>query len=234
MSSEIDNYITHNINSLVFMIVTNTTQNELCIIQNNYESNTFVIDNFQTILDDLRLVKSIENDNVKIYEKIKDFQNISCEDLPGLEDEIFLSAILNDEVDNYNSFLIQLCESFDIFSLRKQSLIFKGTTFYEQKVLNTIIKGDYEEKIQHLDLRDLYGVFTLTLFLVDILRSYQNEIIIPNLLVNTLYNHKTLLIICLTANLIFELVVMILLFILISHRLINENVKMISLLKFFK
>ena len=55
-----------------------------------------------------------------------------------------------------------------------------------------------------------------------------------NLLVNTLYNHKTLLIICLTANLIFELVVMILLFILISHRLINENVKMISLLKFFK
>ncbi len=234
MSSEIDNYITHNINSLIFMILTNTTQNELCIIQNNYESNTFVIDNFQTILDDLRLVKSIENDNEKIYEKIKDFQNISCVDLPGLEDEIFLSAVLNDEEDNYNSFLIQLCESFDIFSLRKQSLIFKGITFYEQKVLNTITKGDYEEKIQHLDLNDLYGVFTLTLFLVDILRSYQNEIIIPNLLVNTLYNHKTLLIICLTANLIFELVVMILLFILISHRLINENVKMISLLKFFK
>ena len=130
--------------------------------------------------------------------------------------------------------IIKLCESFDIFSLRKQVLIFKGITFYEQKVLNTISKGSYEEKISILDLKDLYGVFTLIFFLGDILRSYQNENIIPNLLENTLHNHKILLVTCLTANLVFELVVMILLFILISHKLIRENVKIVSLLKFFK
>ena len=80
-----------------------------------------------------RLVKSIENDNKKIYEKIKDFQNISCVDLPGLEDEIFLSAVLNNEEDNYNSFLIQLCESFDIFSLRKQSLKTNQSSLQKQE-----------------------------------------------------------------------------------------------------
>ena len=220
------------------MIITNTSQSELSILQKYESSDTFVIDNFQNILLDLRIVKSIENDNKKIYEVIKDFQNTSCEDLPSLNDANYLSAIPDnkndDEIDIYNNLLVKLCESFDIFSLRKQVLIFKGITFYEQKVLNTINKGNYEEIIGFLDLKDLYGVFTLILFLGDILRSYQNEIIIPNLLENTLHNHKILLVICLTLNLIFELTVMIILFIFISHKLIRENVKIVSLLKFFK
>jgi hypothetical protein len=238
ISSDIDNYITHNVISLMFMIITNTSQSELSVLQNYEESDTFVINNFQNILLDLRIVKSIENDNDKIYEVIQNFQNISCEDLPSLNDVNYLNSIPDitdqNEIDIYNNFLVKLCESFDIFSLRKQVLIFKGITFYEQKVLNTISKGSYEEKISILDLKDLYGVFTLIFFLGDILRSYQNENIIPNLLENTLHNHKILLVTCLTANLVFELVVMILLFILISHKLIRENVKIVSLLKFFK
>ena len=155
-----------------------------------------------------------------------------------MNDANYLSAIPDnkndDEIDIYNNLLVKLCESFDIFSLRKQVLIFKGITFYEQKVLNTITKGNYDDLMSNLDLKDLYGVFTLIFFLGDILRSYQNEIIIPNLLENTLHNHKILLVICLTLNLIFELTVMILLFIFISHKLIRENVKIVSLLKFFK
>ena len=238
ISSDIDNYITHNVISLMFMIITNTSQSELSILQKYEESDTFVVDNFQNILLDLRIVKSIENDNKKIYEVIKDFQNTSCEDLPSLNDANYLSAIPDnkndDEIDIYNNLLVKLCESFDIFSLRKQVLIFKGITFYEQKVLNTITKGNYDDLMSNLDLKDLYGVFTLIFFLGDILRSYQNEIIIPNLLENTLHNHKILLITCLTLNLIFELIVMITLFILISHKLIRENVKIVSLLKFFK
>ena len=238
ISSNIDNYITHNIISLMFMIITNTSQSELSILQKYESSDSFVIDNFQNILLDLRIVKSIENDNDKIYEVIKKFQNISCEDLPSLKDDNFLSAIPGNqnesEINIYNDFLVKLCQSFDIFSLRKQVLIFKGITFYEQKVLNTITKGNYDDLMSNLDLKDLYGVFTLIFFLGDILRSYQNEIIIPNLLENTLHNHKILLVICLTLNLIFELTVMILLFIFISHKLIRENVKIVSLLKFFK
>ena len=88
--------------------------------------------------------------------------------------------------------------------------------------------------MNNIDIQTLYGVYTIILFLIDILINYQNVTILTNFFKETLDSHKKTLIVCLIINFVFELLVTIVIFFTICKKLINVNTRIIHFLNFFK
>ncbi len=234
-SADMDYYFMNNINSIQFLIITNSSQEFFAFLMTGERNKTnYVTDNLQQIIIIMKMVQSLENENAKIHKNIIDFQNTSCETLPNLNDENFNSIIKEGMEDSYKQYLTNLCKTFEIFDMSNQIIVFKGITYYEKLILDSVHNLSFYEKLNNIDIQNLYGVYTIILFLIDILRNYQNGTILPNLLKETLDSHKKTLIVCLIINFVFELLVTIVIFFTICKKLINVNTRIIHFLNFFK
>ena len=234
-SADMDYYFMNNINSIQFLIATNSSQEFFAFLMTGERNKTnYITDNLQQIIVIMKMVQSLEKENKKIQNNINDFHNTTCETLPNLNDENFNSIIKEGMEDSYKNYLTKLCNSFGIFDMGNQIIVFKGITYYEKLILDSVYNLSFYEKLNHLDVQTLYGVYTIILFLIDILRNYQNGTILPNLLKETLDSHKNTLIVCLIINFVIELLVTIVIFFTICKKLINVNTRIIHFLNFFK
>ena len=236
ISTDIDNYLMMNINALPFMIITNTSEKtfgELIEDDTSDISDTYVMENYEGLTEYLKQMISLFNDNKHIKNKLNEFYSYSCDNISYLNNSIWMSVFKENESDIYNEYLVKLCKSFGLFNFNDQVALFKSLTLFEQKILNSITKKPAYEKFTFLDTNSLYGVFIIILILVDIIRTHENQVLLPELLNDTLKDQNLTIVLCLVANLIIEIILTLFIYFIVSKKLINVNKRMIMLLKFF-
>ena len=108
---------------------------------------------------------------------------------------------------------------------QRQDLVMNNIIFLEEKLLKGILKVEYNNKLKYLDQNELYEIYSLHLVIMRIIRSYLNEVALPKLTTQVLGAHKEIFVICLTINLVMELILMILLYCLIPKKLLETNTK---------
>ena len=236
ISTNIDNYIMMNINALSFMIITNTSEKTFGqLIEENTDdiSDIYVMENYMILTENLKQMISLFNDNKNIKNKLNEFYSYSCDNITNLNNSVWMSVFNENESEIYNDYLIKLCKSFGLFNFNDQNALFKSLTLFEQKSLNTIKKKPAYEKFSFLDKNSLYGAFIIILILVDIIRTHENQVLLPELLNDTLKDQNLTIVLCLVANLIIEIILTLFIYFIVSKKLINVNKRMIMLLKFF-
>jgi hypothetical protein len=62
---------------------------------------------------------------------------------------------------------------------------------------------------------------------------HENQVLLPELLNDTLKDQNLTIVLCLVANLIIEIILTLFIYFIVSKKLINVNKRMIMLLKFF-
>ena len=198
------------INTLIFILFLENYIGYL--IEGNNISN-YLTNNLENMISIINKIQEMETNNNYINEITKDFLNTTCENVFDL---------IKDENSQKNKdYYITICKNFGLFEFGNQYFLYKSISYYLFLLFNSIHQIPYEKKYISINYFDLFGIYNLLLFLVDILRTYQNEIIITDLIENILSIHRIYICICLILNLIVEIIVAIILYFLICKKLIN-------------
>ena len=213
LSIDLDSSIMNNFIDLQYIIYTNITENYIgYLIEGNNISN-YLTNNLENMISIINKIQEMETNNNYINEITKDFLNTTCENVFDL---------IKDENSQKNKdYYITICKNFGLFEFGNQYFLYKSISYYLFLLFNSIHQIPYEKKYNSINYFDLFGIYNLLLFLVDILRTYQNEIIITDLIDNILSIHRIYIIICLILNLIVELIIAIILYFSICKKLIN-------------
>ena len=224
-NAEVDNDLSLVLNSLQIMIITNTSQYDFGYFIKNNASFPLISYDIQEHLFVMKMIKHIQQKDTSTYGEIAVFDHVSCEDLKTFEDGDFISIIPEGEETKYYNYLADVCNALGVMEYQRQDLVMNNIIFLEEKLLKGILKVDYNDKLKYLDQNELYEIYSLHLVIMRIIRSYLNEVALPKLTTQVLGAHKEIFVICLTINLVMELILMILLYCLIPKKLLETNTK---------
>jgi len=212
LSIDLDSYIMNNFIDLQYIIYTNITQNFIGYLIEGKNSTNYFINNLENMITIINEIQEMENNNNYIKKVTKDFLNTTCENVFDL--------IEDDNYKNNKDYYITFCDSFSLFKFGNQYFLYKSVSYYLFLLFSSIHQIPYELKYDSINFNDLYEIYNILLFLIDVLRTYQNEIIITNLINDILSIHRFYICFCLILNLIVELIIAIILYFLICKKLI--------------
>ena len=163
LSIDLDSSIMNNFIDLQYIIYTNITENYIgYLIEGNNISN-YLTNNLENMISIINKIQEMETNNNYINEITKDFLNTTC-------DNVF--DLIKDENSQKNKdYYITICKNFGLFEFGNQYFLYKTISYYLFLLFNSIHQIPYEKKYKSINYFDLFGIYNLLLFLVDILRT---------------------------------------------------------------
>ena len=230
--AEIDNDLSITLNSLQIMITANFSEYDLGYFIKSDKSYGLISLSIRDHLYLMKLSKAIELEHESTYKEISKFDNIGCKDLQTFHDTEFNAIIPEGKTEEYYNYLISLCNSYGVLEYQNQDLVMNNIIYLEEKLLSNIEKKPYESKLNQINIKELYELYSMHLIIMRIIRSYLNETSLPKLINQILNVHKKTFVICLCINFVIEIIVIILLICLISKKLLIINTK-VGLFNYF-
>jgi hypothetical protein len=233
LNSEIDNNLITNLNSLQFMIVTNTTDTQIGGLINNNFSLSFVKEGINNHLHAIKKIESIKGKYPNLFQNHITKENVTCDEYSSLNDTEFAKIIEPGKENVYYEFLVDMCKSFTIMNYNNPVLLMENIVYYEQKIINNMILAPYDLKFRALLMPDIYQLYSLILILNRMQRTFLNEQTLPNLIRTIIQEYKSIVTICLIINIILLFSVAVITIVFVTKQLTIINKKLNIMLKFF-
>jgi hypothetical protein len=234
LNSDIDNNLNSNINGIQFMLITNTTDNQLGGFINNNFSYNFVREGIGNHLHAIQKMENIKNKYTYLFTNEITKENRTCDELPAFNDTEFVKIIEAGKENFYNKCLINVCKAFGIMNNNNPTLLMENIIYYEQKILNNMMLSNYDLKLRALQMPELYQLFGLILILNRIQRNYLNEETLPIIIRTIIMEYKIIFIICLIINVLLLIIVAFITIVFVTQQLAIINKKLNLLFDFFQ
>ena len=209
VNNSIDGYLFDNINSILYLFITNSTSyfySQLVHEENNLDYVQDGIDRLYNIIKEKDL---IESDYNSLFPRVGDVINLNCSEFI-LDDEYFMTTFeeLNKNV-SYHDYYSALCKLFPVATTGSDTNIFMEILFNCEVMYHRFEPNENFEEIYKLYIKKnrLFSLYTFVLTLSRIIRTYFNEKIFSDEVNNIFDSFSYIFIIYLVLCVFLEIVI---------------------------
>ena len=171
----IDGYLFDNINSLLYLYITNSTSIFYSQLISEDKSFDYIKDGIDSFYKRIYLKDILEKENNDIFPRVGDMVNLNCSEYI-IVDKFFKNA-LNSLNISYNEYYSAVCSLFPVASTGSDTnmmmdLCYTTEVLYQQYEENKNFTFIFENYLQR---NKLYELYTFVLTLCRIMRTYFND-----------------------------------------------------------
>ena len=209
VNNSIDGYLFDNINSILYLYITNSTSYFYSKLV--YEDNhlDYVQDGIDRLYNIIKEKDLIESDYSNLFPRVGDIVNLNCSE-KILEDDYFMTTFeeLNLNL-SYNDYYSALCKLFPVATTGSDTNIFMEILFNCEVMYHRFEPNESFEAIYKLYIKrnKLFSLYTFVLTLSRIVRTYFNEKIFSDEVDNIFDSFSYIFIIYLVLCVFLEIVI---------------------------
>jgi len=233
VNSKIDELVYDNVNSLLYMYLTNSTP--FFYSQLIYGNNTknYLDTKINALYSSIQEKERIEYLYHNLFPPLNELANLDCTH-PFIEDKAFKDAA-KDLKTNYTKYLQSLCEVFPVMKTNNDNNVLYEILYMVERFSKTYVTEDYNFIFENY-LRDpeLCQCFTLILIFNTIIRNYFNDEILPDEVYGIFTYFSSLIIVYLVLSVVFEIIFFVVLNITILQKIKYNNELMLDFIDSLK
>ena len=203
INNSIDGYLFDNINSLIYLYVTNSTSVFYGQLIDENSNIDYIQDGINTLYDAVRKKDIIEREHSNIFPQLGDVINLNCTD-EILPDEYFEKSLGSYET--YEEYYKAICQMLPVASSGSDTNIIMEILYSVEFMYQKFMPRDDFKEIYRLYVNQTkhYSIYTLVLTISRIIRTYYNENIFSKEVNNVFNSFSTIFIVYLVLSVIFE------------------------------
>ena len=233
VNSSIDELEYDNLNSMIFMYLTNSTPyfyNKL--IYGNYSKNYIKI-GINKLYTNLQSKENIEYLHSNLFPPLNQFKKLDCSD-QYIQDVDFVKASTNLGI-SYDTYIKSLCEAFPVAKTNNDNNILYEILYMTEEFYRNYQSGSFDSILNNYIKNPLLcECFTLLLTYNKIIRTYFNEVIFPQEVYSIFRYFSTLIIAYLVVSVLFEIIFFVVLNITILQKIKYNNELMLDFIDSLK
>ena len=206
INNSIDGYIFDNINSLIYLYITNSTSEFYGQLIDEKHNINYTQEGINTLYDAVRKKNNIEKENSDLFPEVDTLVNLNCSE-NVIEDTYFREVFTQINVD-YKQYYQAICGLFPVTSSGKDENILLEILYSVDVMYRKFIPNKFEEIYKlYVNQTYHYKMYTLTLTINRIIRTYFNEHIFTKEVQNIFNSFSYIFIIYLVLSVIFEIII---------------------------
>ena len=223
VNSQIDELVYDNINSLIYMYLTNSTSHYYNSLIYGNDTKDYLEIGINNLYSFIQQKEYIEYTHSNLFPPLNEITNINCDQPSYIQDEHFIEAsnILNS---NYDDYIKYLCEVFPVAKTSNDNNIIYEILYMTEGFYRNFETGSFEHIFNDY-IKDpiLCRCFTLLLTFNKIIRTYFNNSAFPTE-VYSIFNYFSALIIAyLVMSVVFEIIFFVVLNVTILQKIKYSN-----------
>ena len=230
INANLDNYIYDNINANQYILMTNVSSSLLSYLMYSNVTINYIKNGISQHYVHMKEYEQFM-DKHKNYKMLQDIVDISCSNLPSLNDSAIFYVKKELDID-LSEFITNFCDLHLIITYNKPILIQKEILYLMQSITQVDYLVPYEQKFNLLSMKEIYSMYNISLFLNNILRNYVNDKLIPDMVQTISGQFQTAVIVCLVINCLCDVIIAIVLMLLVMRRMIAMNKVFTKFMKF--
>ena len=210
----IDGYIYDNVNSLIYLYVTNSESKFYGALIDPNNDCDYVQDGINALYQSVKEKDIIEKEYSHLFPKLSEFINLNNCSQIEIRNEYFYEAVISQNSGvSYEDFFNEICGLFPVASSGSDTNIIMEILYTCEIMFHKFMPNKNFTTLYELYVRkpDHYFMYTLVLVISSILRAYFNDILFPKEVTNIFDSFSYIFIIYLILSVFLEVVIFIIL-----------------------
>ena len=208
INNSIDGYIFDNINSLIYLYITNSTSHFYGKLINESNDIDYIQEGINTLYEALRKKDNVEKEYDNLFPRIGDIVNLNCSEYI-IDDYYYMEAFKNFNNTSYKDYYSAICNLYPVASSGSDSNIIMEILYNVEMMYQKFSPNDSFEKIYQLYVKQPkhYNMYTIVLTLSRIIRTHFNDNIFSKEVDNIFDSFSSIFIIYLVLSVLIEIVI---------------------------
>jgi hypothetical protein len=212
INNSIDGYIFDNVNSLIYLYITNSTSQFYGTLIDSTKNVDYIQDGINALYKSVRKKDIIEKEYNNLFPRLSQLINLNNCSQMEIEDKYFSQVITQHNI-SYREYLGEICNLFPVASSGSDNnilmeILYSCEIMYHKFLPNenfTVLYELYVKQPHH------YFMYTLILTISNILRTYFNDTIFPKEVSNIFDSFSYIFIVYLILSVFLEIIIFIIL-----------------------
>ena len=219
VNSTIDELEYDNINSMIFMYLTNSTSYFYNKLIYGNDTKNYIETGINNLYTNIKEKEKIEYLYSNLFPPLNKFTKLNCSE-KYIEDEDFVKAANNLTI-NYDTYIKSLCEAFPVAKTNNDNNILYEILYMTEEFFRNFQPDSFKNIFNNYIKNPLLcECFTLLLTFNKIIRTYFNDVIFPKEVYSIFRYFSTLIIAYLVVSVLFEII-----FFLVLNMTILQKIK---------
>ena len=207
VNNSIDGYIFDNINSLIYLYITNSTSNFYGKLTDESQDIDYIKEGINTLYDAVREKNNIEAHNNNLFPEVKSLVNLNCSEYQ-IKDPYFVEVFSQFNLD-YEKYYKAICNLFPVTASAKDDNLLLEILYSVDVMYRKFSPNQSFDEIYRLYVNQTYHykMYSLTLTINRIIRTYFNEEIFTNEVQNIFNSFSSIFIIYLVLSVVIEIII---------------------------
>ena len=223
INSKIDELVYDNLNSLVYLYLTNSTTKDYNRIIYGNSTHDYLENAINSLYSSIQEKENIEYSYKYLFPPLNEIISLNCSEKDFIKDEEFIEAcnILNI---SYDTFVESLCEVFPVAKTNSDINILNEILYMTEGFYRVFKTGEFAEIfINYIQDPVLCQCFTLILTFNKMIRAYFNDVIFPEQVYKIFDYFTGLIVAYLVMSVLFEIVFFVVLNVAILQKIKYSN-----------
>ena len=233
INQKIDSFTYYNFNSLVYIMLTNSSRYDIGKRILNLEKYDYLFEKMVELHQKIREKETMEEIHKNIFPPLNTQIDLNC--VHGkIDDQLMRNALLKINV-NLTDFLIPICEIYPLSTIGDDNMFIKNILYLLNQLYNKYYQGNFKEIQSLIQEPELFNLYTFVLIIFRIIRFYFNETTFKKEINSIFFHFSSLIFPYLILNMILEVAIFIILNIFviskikIMHKKLNQFINSLKI-----
>jgi len=223
INSKIDELVYDNLNSLVYLYLTNSTTKDYNRIIYGNSTHDYLENAINSLYSSIQEKENIEYSYKYLFPPLNEIISLNCSEKDFIKDEEFIEACNTLNI-SYDTFVESLCEVFPVAKTNSDINILNEILYMTEGFYRVFKTGEFAEIfINYIQDPVLCQCFTLILTFNKMIRAYFNDVIFPEQVYKIFDYFTGLIVAYLVMSVLFEIVFFVVLNVAILQKIKYSN-----------
>ena len=208
INNSIDGYIFDNINSLIYLYVTNSTSHFYGTLIDPTNNVDYIQDGINTLYESVRQKDIMEKEYYNLFPKVSDFINLNNCSEANIDDNYFMEVFKDSKI-SYKAYYTEICKLFPVASSGSDTNIIMEILYSCEIMYHKFSPNEEFLTLYKLYVKqpNHYYMYTLVLTLSRIIRTYFNDQIFSKEVKNIFNSFSSIFIVYLILSVFLEIII---------------------------